>query len=558
MKLFSRVRITAKRVACIILFIVFLFVNAASAQVSAMDISTSDDAVISKGEKVYSGVTLEDDFEDDSVMVILTNEASLSGKVYAASDFSEIACSSVNDLTSTSSALIQAKLRGEDAAAVCGTDSVSSPFSYLYDIDTSTFNSVLCLKLSEPGKRNVLAAIKVLENRPDVKCAEPNYIFSIENASEEVVVQPTSLPRATTVNANDQYSYLQWGISKIQLPQAWEISTGGIAINVGVLDTGIDVFHPDLLQKVDTDRSRKILQGTVTKVPVTDTNGHGTHVAGIISANTNNGIGISGTAWYCKLVSLQVIEQSGNGYTDNVVQAINYAIEQEIPILNFSSTSVNHALALYEAIENYQGLFICIAGNNNRNIDTNEIYPASYGLSNILVVGASTSSDGRYSNSNYGTHVDLFAPGCDILSCFPVEMCAQDNCGGIGNGHYADGYHYISGTSMAAPFVTGVAVMILAEYPGTIPEDVISRITLSVDPVSTLSPYCATGGRLNAYRALHNHSYSYSAYDEVLHTCTCSCGYTKTESHTWSMMSRVVPLPSVRTCTKCGYSQNIL
>ena len=132
-----------------------------------------------KEEKVYCNATLDENFEEYSVMVVMTNIASLQFHTYTPEDFPEIACASVEDLSTTSGAWAKAKINGEDLEALFGDPDVIVPSDF-YDIDIYKYNQILCLRLKNPGKQNVLDAIKELEKREDVKSASPNYIMSID------------------------------------------------------------------------------------------------------------------------------------------------------------------------------------------------------------------------------------------------------------------------------------------------------------------------------------------------------------------------------------------
>lgn len=189
------------------------------------------------------------------------------------------------------------------------------------------------------------------------------------------------------------------------------------------------------------------------------------HVGGIIGAAGNNSIGVSGVCWNITLVPLQVVNSEGSFPIDDVIEAINYATNNNIPILNYSGGGYNYNFAYEQAIKNYPGLFICSTGNgrdhdNNPNtsnvpVDTDITphYPSSFPLSNIISVANTTNSDTLSSSSNYGdTTVDLAAPGTGILSTYPTSLTSS-------------GYKSLSGTSMAAPHVTGVAALMKSINP---------------------------------------------------------------------------------------------
>lgn len=374
---------------------------------------------------------------------------------------------------------------------------------------------------------------------------------------------------------NDTYytDSFQWAVDKIQLPDAWDITTGSNTIRVGVIDSGIDASHPELQNRVN----RELSQGFIDSVsPLVDPIGHGTHVAGIIGAQGNNSAGISGVCWNVEIVSLRTINDNGDVDMDAVVAAINSANSKGIHILNISlgSNMPEHtedeefSAALRTAITNFSGLVVCAAGNNPfysdpvlwqlSNTDNIPIYPScildanGQNLDNVISVGASTNADNMYAASCFGrTSVDLFAPGTSILNCYPTELCCTDtNCDSPNHTdatrsattHSADGYHSLSGTSMAAPHVAGVAALLLSIHPELTAAELKQAILDSVDIIydangnSVFGNLCVSGGRLNAYKALTSsvvHNFGpWTDRDAANHSRTCStCGYVELGEH---------------------------
>lgn len=329
---------------------------------------------------------------------------------------------------------------------------------------------------------NDLASIQTLINQyvnhPEVDFIEPNYIWSVND----------SIP-------NDPNFSKQWGlynteqtIRGIRGYEDVDIDLQGalcmdLTLNevvVGILDTGIDWKHEDLVDNIwnnlgeDADGDGKVLEkinGAWMFDPDDengvdddgngyiddfigwdfvngdnnpyDGNSHGTHCAGTIGASVNNNIGIAGVAPNVKLAALKFLADNGKGSTTAAIEALSYAIDMGIPITNNSWGSYSYSYALYEAIqhaENTNHLFIAAAGNYSTNNDQYAFYPASYVNENIVSV-ASINNRGQLSDfSNYGLiSVDITAPGKHIFSCVPGNL-----------------YAYKSGTSMAAPHVTGI------------------------------------------------------------------------------------------------------
>ena len=441
-------------------------------------------------EKIYCDATLDDDFADDSVIVMLKNDVSLELNDYDKYDFNEVNAEKVEDLTSYTVETIQEQRLQLNSLSVNSTATIDEAINdeIVDDYedesgnnnDYSSFHQIIKLDLKTKSKQAVLDAIDVLEDRDDVLMAEPDYITEI-----------CAVP-------NDSYYSKQWAANKINLPAAWNITTGSKAVTVGVIDTGIKRAHSDLTANVDATLSKSF----VDNAPFTDSNGHGTHVAGIIGAVGNNNRGISGTCWNIKLVSLKTKTGEG-GYVSDDIKAVEYAQSKGIDIINYSS-SAGDSQSFLIAIKNYDGLFVCSAGNDNKNIDNppsgyTYLYPSVYKLSNVISVAATdendvfgllyTDEDGNH-YSNYGkSSVNIAAPGCSIYSTY--------------NGNTSDWYYaYMSGTSMAAPYVAGVAALIKSKYPTITNYGMRSAILDGSDKTSYLSGKVKSGARLNAYKAI--------------------------------------------------------
>lgn len=446
-------------------------------------------------------ISLDENFCDDSVIVVLKNEKSMELDTYHVSDFSEVNPKYIRDLTSDTVDTIQNEyisVHNEFVSIVSDNDTVflSDELGQqaLDSIDEnikdeySDFHQTLCITLNKHDKQNVLDAIETLQKRNDVLYAEPNYCITLDS----------------TDVTNDEYVSEQWALDKINLPDAWKITTGSKSVKVGVIDSGIKADHPDLKDNVDCELSKSFVEGTDDSDALEDVFGHGTHVAGIIGAVGNNSIGVSGTCWNVDLVSLKVLDDNGvcgnsNDKISGVINAINYAKANNINILNFSiALVVPKSKAFEETINNYPGLFVCAAGNELFNIDTagqkRRIYPSIYTSDNIVSVAASNSNDKIWyvekfqQGSNYGiVSVDLAAPGADIYSTYTAENKAYTN---------------MSGTSMATPYVTGVAALIQSKYQNISTKATKKAILDGVDKSSYWSKYVKTSGRLNAYNAL--------------------------------------------------------
>ena len=464
-------------------------------------------------ERIACDATLEDNFADNKVIVILNNETSLAFNTYDVNDFSEIECLKVDDLTMYTKEKVYNQVMGvvdEDSSSACA----------LGAIDETKYNQILCLTLKCSSKVGVLEAIDRLESRKDIIYVGPSYTASLQS----------------TYPNDHYYEEDQWGMEKIEMPKAWDITKGSTAVLVGVIDSGIDASHDDLEGQLYPDLHMDFTGNAPQEIdtPI-DTYGHGTAVAGIIGAKGNNSIGVTGVCWNVSLVSLRVAIGEEWVSEDRVAAAIDYANGENIPILNLS-LRVDHSALLQEAVETYPGLMVCAAGNDGTDNDLIPVYPASYSSSNIISVGAAFSRDERFYESvldengkrvkvgsNYGVStVDLFAPGVGIRTTVPD-----------------DGYDYLSRTSMATPFVTGVAALMLSYNPYLTSTQIRQIIIDNVDVIydadgnSVFGELCVSGGRLNAYKAVRA---AYHTHDEYLdvdpdwHTYNCeTCDHCEIE-----------------------------
>lgn len=297
----------------------------------------------------------------------------------------------------------------------------------------------------------------------------------------------------------------------IDAPEAWDKTTGSRSVIIGVIDSGIDVNHPDLAANIwrnpgeiagngiDDDANGYVDDVTGWDFASNDNNpedgnGHGTHVAGTIGAVGNDGRGVAGVNWQVSLLPLKFLDASGSGSTSGAIAAINYATALRNRGVNIVATNNSwggggFSSGLQTAIQNHANagiLFVAAAGNDSANNDTTASYPANYPISNIISVAALDRSDRLASFSNYGaTKVHIGAPGVSIYSTTP-------------NNQYAT----YSGTSMATPHVTGVAGLLAAANPQATAAEIRSAILQSAVPIASLAGKTTTGGRLNAAAAL--------------------------------------------------------
>lgn len=344
------------------------------------------------------------------------------------------------------------------------------------------------------------AALQALRANPAVVYAEPVYIVHAQATPND--------PRFSQLYGLHNTGQTG-GVADadIDAPEAWDLQTG-TRVTVAVIDSGVDYNHPDLSQNIwsntgeiagnniDDDNNGYVddIRGwdfaNNDNNPMDD-NRHGTHVAGTIAALGNNGVGVVGVNWRAAIMPLKFLTGSGSGTTANAIKAIDYAAKMGARISNNSWGGGGFSQALSDAIARAAAaghLFVAAAGNAGANNDATASYPANYPLDNIVSVAATDASDQRASFSNYGaTTVDLGAPGVGIMSTTP-----------------ANAYQSLSGTSMAAPHVSGVAALLLASDPALSVAQLKDAILKGVDPIPALAGLTVTGGRLNAFNSLRN------------------------------------------------------
>jgi subtilisin family serine protease len=268
---------------------------------------------------------------------------------------------------------------------------------------------------------------------------------------------------------------------------AWDVARGA-GVKVAVVDSGVEVSHRDLAGQFAAGTPGYDFQDGQVAQRI-DGGSHATHVAGIIAATSGNGIGTAGVAPEAAIVPVQVLDNATDAGTVATAYAgLDFAASQPgVRVVNVSLSARNGAAdVLCEPIARHPDvLFVTSAGNSGVDTSQTPVFPASCPQENVISVGASTRLDQRATFSNYGATVDLFAPGEGILSL------------ALGGGDTT-----MSGTSMAAPFVSGVAALVFSARPELAPAAVRQAITSSVDPVPALAGVSVSGGRLNAYAAL--------------------------------------------------------
>jgi subtilisin family serine protease len=357
--------------------------------------------------------------------------------------------------------------------------------------------------------------------RSDVEYAEPDYVY-----------------RASVLPSDPNYSK-QWYLDKIRAPLAWDKIRETPNVIIAIIDTGVQLNHPDLAANIWTNpgeiagngidddhngfiddvRGWDFVDNTADPQPKFQDGFteagimHGTIVAGIIAAVGNNGTGISGITWNAKIMSLKALDDSGEGKTSDVIRAIDYAINNKASIINLSFVGLDYSRGLYDAITrayNAGVIVVAAAGNEESggqgyNLDQTPMYPACDDGENNMVIGvaATDAIDQKAAFSSYGSHcVDIAAPGVGFYSTAvfaPTEEL---------NNTYFDQYYegYWSGTSMATPVVAGVLALLEGENPGAKAQQIKDILLATADDISGLNPKYAGKlgqGRVDAFRAVN-------------------------------------------------------
>jgi len=339
----------------------------------------------------------------------------------------------------------------------------------------------------------------------------PDFITQCERSGLFAFAEPDYLGRVFATPNDPKYlDGTLWGLhntgqsggtpdADIDAPEAWDVLNSASNIVVAVLDTGVRYTHEDLVANMwvnplDGGHGWNALTGTNN--PYDGAGGfslsHGTLVAGILGAVGNNSKGVAGVAWRVQILVGQCFDNAtGTGSISDAVTCLDYARTNGARVINASWGFNPGSLALSNAVlslRNAGVLIVAASGNNTADLDVTPSYPATYDFDNIITVASTTRNDTFSATSNFGaTNVDLAAPGEQIFSTY----AAQDNF-----------YFANSGTSFAAPFVTGAVALMLAKYPTETHQQIISRILNATDPLPSLAGKCVTGGRLNLRKAL--------------------------------------------------------
>ena len=317
--------------------------------------------------------------------------------------------------------------------------------------------------------------VKALEQDSDILRVEDDVI--VDALNKRITLERKGSP-AQPAQA------LPWGIDRIDADLAWG-TTAGDPVKVAVIDTGIELSHPDLINNIKGGYN-----AIISSKSANDDNGHGTHVAGIIAAE-NNSIGVIGAGPQIDLYAVKALDRRGSGYLSDIIEGIDWAIVNEIQVINMSLGTTSNIQSFHDAITkaNAAGIVqVAAAGNDGLVVN----YPAAY--PEVISVSATDKSDTITSWSSRGPEVDLAAPGLSIYSTYKGQT-----------------YKTLSGTSMAAPHVAGTAALVLAQIAkcdtdssgSCSPAEVQNRLQATAEDLGIAGPDGLYGyGLVDAYAAV--------------------------------------------------------
>lgn len=348
--------------------------------------------------------------------------------------------------------------------------------------------------LEFPKDTDVKSVVEEYKNDPSVEFAEPNYIMHIYTPND-----PWYISGEGSADSNPN----QWGLYKIWLTpteegnSGWNMCTGESSVKVAVIDTGVNYNHEDLINRVDSLEGYNFVYGNSDPMDDAALRGyHGTHVSGIIGADSDNGKGVAGVDWHCRIIPIKSFDSGGSGNEVDIFNGLIWAVSASADVISMSFGG-DASSTILEGIT-YAATADCVlvaaAGNENTSSPS---YPAAY--AHVLSVAATDPYDRKASYSNYGSSVDVSAPGGDgsyteyvhwILSVYGGDDVSDE---------------WLEGTSMATPFVSGLAALIIAKYPGISAEAVVQRIEDYADNIDAYNPGYEGKlgkGRINAFASL--------------------------------------------------------
>jgi thermitase len=315
-------------------------------------------------------------------------------------------------------------------------------------------------------------------------------VLEVPEASSEAIMESLKRTGLFEYVERDQYAHTaeipndpsfvsQWHLAKIQSPQAWSVTTGSPSVVVAVIDTGAFGTHPDLAAKLAPGWNF-----VNSNSDTSDLLGHGTAVAGTIAAVSNNGIGVAGVSWHSRIMPLVVVDENDFAAYSHIAEAIQYAADRGIRVINISIGGAGQSATLQSAVDYAWSKGALIFASAMNNGTSTPYYPAA--CNHVMAVSATDNNDHLASFSNYGNWIAIAAPGANILTTM--------------NG---GGYGYWFGTSFSSPIVAGVAALSLAVNPSLTNAELVSILEQSADDIGPPGYDNSFGwGRVNAFNAV--------------------------------------------------------
>lgn len=340
--------------------------------------------------------------------------------------------------------------------------------------------------LKSTNKDNI-HIIGILQKRDDIAFVEQNRKIKVKLIKEQPL---SNIKKDDNLFPNDELFSKQYSHTLTKSQEAWKKSLGSENVTIAIVDSGVDRYHPDLKEKLVEPYN--VLNPSYPNGALSDPLGHGTHCAGIAAAVTNNNVGVAGVAPKAKIQSVRVLDEEGGGTNAGVAEGIIWASSNGADIINLSLGSPKSSQAIKEAvisaIEN-NVLVIAAAGNDG---DETQNYPAAY--TGVLSVGSTNEKDAKSNFSQYGSWIKVTAPGSNIISTLPTYGSAMEG----------KNYGLASGTSMASPFVAGLAALIKGAYPHLGAPGLITAIQNGTDDLGETGFDNYFGyGRVNVEKALN-------------------------------------------------------
>jgi subtilisin family serine protease len=345
-------------------------------------------------------------------------------------------------------------------------------------------------QIEVPPTLTVREMVDILSLNPEVEFVEPNYYVRLAVTPNDPLFKyqyALNNPGGTLLLPGSPQGKSR---ADIRAAEAWEETRGVKEVLIAIIDSGIDLLHPDIRAKIRSS-GRDFVNNDFD---ATDDHGHGTHVAGIAAAATNNNEGIAGVAWNCEVLPLKVIDKEGSGLYSWVAEAIIWAADNKADVINLSIGGDEPSQTLESALRyayEKNVTIIAAAGNDGGPV----LYPAAYD-NYCLAVAATDYNDTRPEWSNFGPEIDVAAPGVKVVSLVPTWY--------FGPGSLP--YGYGSGTSMAAPHVAGLAALLKSLKPWLKAREIMDIIRYSSEDVNALQNKGRDNfigyGRINMEKAL--------------------------------------------------------